>query len=370
MVRTESHGPVRVAIVTNIPTPYRVPVYERLAGEIDVDLTVFYFSALEPNRYWKIPATNVRSVTLRGCILTFGGRYIHVTRGLVRGLLRAKPQVIITTGYNPGHLIAFVYAVVFRIAHVVQTDGTVQSEARLGPIHRKLRRFIAARSEAFVAASEGGLVLLHSFGAPQTRVFKSVLAVDNSAFAAVNTERPLDLLFAGQLTETKNPLFALRVASGLAETLGRSVTLAFVGAGAMQPELEAIARSLSAVEVTFSGFVQQSDLPNWYLKACILLFPTKWDPWGLVANEASAAGVPVLVSPNAGCANELVEHGVSGFVIDLEIDQWVEAAATLLRDRTQWSRMSAASRQAARSFTFEAASEGLHRAVLAASGRV
>src|ERR1700688_4923318 len=42
-------GPVRIAIVTNIPVPYREPVLESLALEPDLDLHVFFCSDREPN---------------------------------------------------------------------------------------------------------------------------------------------------------------------------------------------------------------------------------------------------------------------------------------------------------------------------------
>jgi len=40
----------RVAVVTNIPAPYRLPVYDALAAEPDIDLTVIYCSGREPDR--------------------------------------------------------------------------------------------------------------------------------------------------------------------------------------------------------------------------------------------------------------------------------------------------------------------------------
>jgi glycosyltransferase involved in cell wall biosynthesis len=40
------------------------------------------------------------------------------------------------------------------------------------------------------------------------------------------------------------------------------------------------------------------------------------EQWGLVVNEAMAAGLPVLVSDRCGCAPDLVEVGVNGFTFD------------------------------------------------------
>ncbi len=40
------------------------------------------------------------------------------------------------------------------------------------------------------------------------------------------------------------------------------------------------------------------------------------EQWGLVVNEAMAAGLPVLVSSNCGCAVDLVQNGVNGYVFN------------------------------------------------------
>src|ERR1700678_2705147 len=46
---------IRVAVGTNIPAPYRVPVFNLLAKEGDIDLHVFYAARREPDRAWDLP---------------------------------------------------------------------------------------------------------------------------------------------------------------------------------------------------------------------------------------------------------------------------------------------------------------------------
>jgi glycosyltransferase involved in cell wall biosynthesis len=48
----------------------------------------------------------------------------------------------------------------------------------------------------------------------------------------------------------------------------------------------------------------------------LVLASTADETWGLVVNEAMAAGCPVLVSRQCGCARDLVEQGVNGFTFD------------------------------------------------------
>ena len=46
------------------------------------------------------------------------------------------------------------------------------------------------------------------------------------------------------------------------------------------------------------------------------MLPSISEPWGLVVNEALASGLPVLVSRNSGCAEDLVAHSNSGLMFD------------------------------------------------------
>lgn len=361
---------MRVVVVTNIPTPYRIPVYERVRADFGVDLRVIYLAERESNRHWVLPQTTVPSVTLRSRVLHWHGRYIHVTTGVWRALAAARPDVVVTTGFNPPQLVAFAFAVLNHVPHVVQTDGTPQSEERLGLVHRVLRRVETHRSRAFVAASDAGLELVRSWGAPPEVSFKSPLAVDNGAFLSHRGDpKDVDLLFSGQLSDVKNPLFALDVARRSATHLGRRITIAVIGDGPLREQVVVRAAELaSEIEVMVPGFQQQSSLPAWFGRARVFLFPTRWDPWGLVLNEAAAAGMPLVASRFAGSARELVLEGETGYVLDLDASVWADRVAELLADSDRSVEMGAAAAARVKSFDFDAAAAGIAAAAAAALG--
>jgi len=58
--------------------------------------------------------------------------------------------------------------------------------------------------------------------------------------------------------------------------------------------------------------------------------PTTKEAWGLVINEAMACGVPVVVSPRAGATRDLVEHGVTGYVVEPSDTRTLAAITTRL----------------------------------------
>jgi glycosyltransferase involved in cell wall biosynthesis len=123
----------------------------------------------------------------------------------------------------------------------------------------------------------------------------------------------------------------LGVAAETAKRLGRRTSILFVGAGTLENSIRAAAALHEPlVDTVIHGFAAQRELPDLYRSARIFLFPTVWDPWGVVANEACAAGLPVIVSPEAGVAGELVRDGENGFVCSLDPELWAQRATMLL----------------------------------------
>src|SRR5206468_11003060 len=92
----------------------------------------------------------------------------------------------------------------------------------------------------------------------------------------------------------------------------RRVELWFIGDGPLRSDLERLAKPLN-LELRFVGNVPYGDLAIWYEQAGILVFPTLADEWGLVVNEALAAGVPVLGSLYSQAVEELVREGENGW---------------------------------------------------------
>jgi glycosyltransferase involved in cell wall biosynthesis len=90
----------------------------------------------------------------------------------------------------------------------------------------------------------------------------------------------------------------------------------FIGDGEERSEILARAsRADIAAFVSIAGFVNQAELPAWYAAADSLVLPSDArETWGLVVNEAMAAGLPVIVSEAAGCSPDLVREGQNGFI--------------------------------------------------------
>jgi glycosyltransferase involved in cell wall biosynthesis len=88
------------------------------------------------------------------------------------------------------------------------------------------------------------------------------------------------------------------------------------GSGGSPDRIGAQTRSRSKADVYFYGFRQIQELPVFYALAEAFILPSLEEEWGLVVNEAMAAGCPVLVSSAAGCCEDLVREGEVGWSFD------------------------------------------------------
>jgi len=111
--------------------------------------------------------------------------------------------------------------------------------------------------------------------------------------------------FFGKLIEKKDPGLILDALARIGP--GRNTfSCLFVGSGILEDALRRKADSLRiqhGIVTTFAGFVNQKDLPRYYLAADIVILPSRrmGETWGLVANEAMQAGCAVIVSEAVGC---------------------------------------------------------------------
>ncbi len=356
---------LRVAVLSNAPVPYRTPMWARVGRHVDLQLVYCTEPWVDPTLQEQGRGYGVH--VLGGARWQGARRFLHADLKVWPLLSRLAPDVVVSTGFIPTFVLGQLWAARHGRPHAVMSDGSWHQEQSLSGLHQRLRAFVYPRAAALIGAGAGTLRVFQHHGAAPQRCFLAPLCVDNERFAAAAQSATLeaDLLFSGRLVPHKQPLMALDIAAGVARRLARRVRLRVLGDGPLREDLlRAAARVPEHVELQCLGYRSQAELPALYASAGLLLFPTQWEPWGLVANEACAAGVPVLVSQVAGCAADLVLDGVNGRVLPPRLEDWVEAACALLQDELLRRRLGAAAQaRVQEGWTFDRAAQGFVQAM-------
>jgi len=131
------------------------------------------------------------------------------------------------------------------------------------------------------------------------------------------------LAFLGRISPEKRPDRAIAIAKLAGIKVKIAAKVDRVDEVYFEREIRPL---LSHPLVEFIGEIDESDKPEFLGNARALLFPIDWpEPFGLVMIEAMACGTPTIAY-RAGSVPEVIEHGVSGFIVDDE-----EAAAQAVR---------------------------------------
>ena len=116
--------------------------------------------------------------------------------------------------------------------------------------------------------------------------------------------------------EHKGIFNLLRAFKLINEDIINDFQLTYIGDGNKISELKDNVKKLKLKNVKLVDFIQPKKLAFEYSKHDIFIMPTLSDPWGLVVNEAMAAGLPIICSDKAGCSKDLVINGWNGYVYE------------------------------------------------------
>jgi glycosyltransferase involved in cell wall biosynthesis len=333
-----------LVVVTNIPTPYRVPLFNLLDRKLRAagwELEVVFGSRGNRRRRWRIApeAYGFRHHFLEGRNVPLAReRILNTYGGLTRRLKEREPAGIICTGYSAGTMAAARYARRAGIPLAIWS-GTTESVQERAWWRRRQRRWLVGKSNAFLAYGTEARQYLVALGAPAERVFIAWNTVDTSRFdrlAGAHTPdryEPLRLLTVGYLERRKRVDRAIRAVAAAVER-GLDIVLDIAGEGSERAALERLARDCGVADrVRFLGYRDYDALQAAYAGAHAFLFTTGRDIWGLVLVEAMAAGLPCLASIRAGATRDLVLEDETGYAVDFDdTDAVVDRLARLRRD--------------------------------------
>jgi 1,2-diacylglycerol 3-alpha-glucosyltransferase len=323
----------RLVIMTEIISPYRIPLFNSLAERSDPKSHVIFLAETDPVlRQWNVYKDEIgfSFEILPSWRRRFGGRHVLLNRGVSKALNRAQPDVILCGGYNyPASWRALWWARSQGIPFLLWSESNARDMRGGHVVIEALKSQFLRRCSGFVVPGKSAWEYLSGYGTDESRIFTAVNAVDNDFFSqaaglarenAVRLRRELDLpnryfLFTGRLVREKGIFELLSAYGTLDATLRREFGLVFVGDGPARREAEQQAVLISPGVIRFVGFAQREQLPTYYGLAEMLILPTYTDTWGLVVNEAMACGLPIILSDVAGCAPDLVMENWNGKIV-------------------------------------------------------
>lgn len=362
-VRKNSNGFAgRLAVVTEIISPYRIPVFNQIAEELGDRLKVLFMAESEAKRQWTVSLSRIRFryEVLKGKQFRQMGA-IDMTYSWNPSVfmrLRAfDPDVIIIGGYHhPTSYAVLLYAKLTGTRIVLWCESH-EADRRSGSRWREMiKRAFIKSCDGFLVPGTASRKYLIGYSVDESKIILAPNCTDTDVFFATDeqarqclqrdtlkgnnltSEMPdFILLFVGRLAPEKGFPVLVEILSTLQEERV-DAGLLVVGDGPMRREYESMVGMRGLAHVVFVGFLEPKHIRDYYRLADVLIMPSISEPWGMVVNEAMALGLPVLCSPHVGAAKDMVVEDETGYVCS-DVKCYVERLISLIKDPRKRDRM-------------------------------
>lgn len=348
--------------VTNIPSPYQVDFFSSLQQIIPGRFHVLFSAASESDRFFRIDeAPSFPHTVLKGTadglrkdwhrnpqlptllnqlapsLVVLGGSYFMPDARAVRHWCLKREISWVYWGEDPDKrrtaglrgMMKRAYLKWFLRCNAIVGIGSAatQNYAALRPHLPNISIPYAPNLERVLKASEG----IKARAAALRRTWQD------------GDEPSLLILFAGHFSERKAPDLLMRSYLSVSRQLPNS-RLIMAGDGPLLPAIRDLAKAPHLGQrVCFPGFLRGDELIATYLACDLFVLPTRHhEGWGVVVQEAMAAGLPVIISSVVGAGHDLVAGKDTGLVFEannVEALSW--SLSNLCRDpelRHRYSR--------------------------------
>lgn len=357
----------KIAIVTNIPAPYRVDLFYYMQTHLErYGFYVIYTNKNEDNRQWTSNEKKLlNSIILNSKMIKIKGelddRYIHLPTNIIPCLNRISPDVIIAFEYNLAALQCLAWCKFHAKGFIHLTDGTMYSERNISKIQRSSRKIIMRNADAYIASSLKAKEKLIAWGCNEKKIFTSLLTIDTNNYEGIVKETfPGRILYVGSMAKRKGLDLLIKALP----YLHIEYDLHIVGNG-MPSEIEVLKKLAEdkgvAHRITWCGYKEGNALIDEYRQAQAFVLPTREDCFGLVLVEAYCARIPIVASKYADGAYDVVADGKNGYIVDpYDSRAFAQALGDALMDE---KIMEGARRSSLDKFRFKNVSKGYIQAL-------
>ncbi len=293
---------------------------------------------------------------------------ITIIPQLLKTLNDINPGIVMYHGLlEPGFQAIAVWSKMRNIPAILHHDSWHDNKSRISWLqHSKGKLYKYVYQYAFVAGKYSKDYLT-SMGYPEENIFLGCDVVDNDYFrensaklckkAKFREQEGLPehyFLVVARYSPAKDHATLLEAYRKYLDA-GGAWQLVLIGEGPLKEHIQSQIQALDlAGRVLQRGWISYEKMPLYYAFARCLILPSSSEPWGLVANEAAACGLPLILSDKCGCVPELCIPGANGFIFASGNAQELAECMQKMSDGTaDLSAFGAKSRELVSSLTFE-----------------
>ena len=356
--RANGKAVAKLWLLTNSPSPYQLEFFRKLGARNDVELSLRFMNDDFRGDDCRTTLEELGSRTFRPIGLHRDELRVHP--GAIREAIGQKFDVYVLSGLYtcPTIILLAILLKVWRRPYVLWLERPSAWNRRdlswlkllirlpFAMVRSVFLRLLLFGSKHVIGIGRRAVEQYGGFGVSKTKMTSVPYCTDAERFTTVsddearkarvdlNVDGQFVFLFSGQLIHRKGVDTLVRAFEEVVRSVSDCVLL-ILGDGPLKGEISTgIAVDLQD-RIRFLGHLEQDRLPATFASAHVFVFPTRHDGWGVVINEACAAGLAILSSQQAGAAFDLVTEGENGYLFDADdADRLSELMLKLAQDRS------------------------------------
>lgn len=270
--------------------------------------------------------------------------FFNFTKAFVNSILDLKPDVVHLHSTFAGLMGRIALLLLFPITRpkVVYTPHGWAFMIDCSAVKRKLyawvERCLLPLSDKVICVSNYERNLAALYGLPLEKmvvIYNGVDCVTTASLSSPFDDKVFNLLFVGRLDRSKGYDIALDIVSRLP---AEGYRLAVIGESVIDG---VVCQKIDNVD--YLGWIDSKELGRYFANADILIMPSRWEAFGLVAVEAQSFSLPVVAS-NRCALPEVIIDGKTGYLFDIE-NPGKAAELIVATPLSKWLEMRVAARE-------------------------
>lgn len=351
---------MKVLFLTNIPSPYRVDFFQELGALCELTVLYELEKAEDRNEAWKrkLADKSYREVYLKPVFKQASSAWCPSVTKYLRD--RSFDIIVVGVYSTPTGMQAVRYLKKHRIPYLLNCDGGIISYGE-NALKKKLKTWLIGGAAGYLSTGEASDAYLAYYGAGKERIHRYPFTTLHEKDLLQNplsrqekqalraqlgiTEEKM-ILTVGNFIPRKGFDILLRAAAMLDSAYG----IYLIG-GEETEEYRAIREKNQLKNIHYIPFMGKEELEKYYRSTDLFVLPTREDIWGLVVNEAMAAGLPVITTEACVAGVEMLEKSC---IIPAEnVEALAERIAGLMESETELQRIGADNLGKSRQLTIE-----------------
>lgn len=351
---------MKILIISNIPSPYRIDFFNELGKMVDLTVIFEAESAKGITFNW-----NLNEIKWFKAIFLKKGDIEEkkINWKILKYIKKNEYDVVIVTSYAYfTEMLSLVTLKIKRIPYYLEIDGGFVREENI--LKKIYKTFLISNAKGYFSPSNFSDIYLTYYGANNGEIFRypftslknkdiQQLITSKEEKSKLRNKLHMDedkiILAVGRFIHTKGFDVLLNTCNKLDNDVG-----IYIVGGEPTAEYLELKNTYGLNNVYFEGFKTKEELSEYYKAADVFVLPTRGDVWGLVINEAMAFGLPIITTDGCVAGIELVKNGENGYIVPVDsVDELLIAINNILLDSNLANQMALKNLDKIRNYSIE-----------------